>query len=482
MRNRGPSSPMHHVHESIFLDLSSKFEHLEAPKHQKTNKNMAAKRHLGLGKAAASKKQKSSEAEAAPNSSNPAQENELTVELGEEVNANDAMAQLRALWRDFIKAQDRSELKVNGIIHECDRILRKSHVRDVKGNENGDSSEKAEEVSDEEEIELTGEFYGIYGLALSSLAFFYTEEPSKVQEFFTEAKDRISVGKEKFPDSISLIFAEARVLINEIPLTSISPLTVDSKVSKQHRDVASLLDECLSVWEKAEQLSENKKEYKYYNLENSDFLQALDDLLDMVDNFGREPLEGKDSDAEEDEDDELVLGPKHPLYSIGETDKYNLWWREHTQRFLNNLNEKIRLDEASKGEHHEADLLLRKELSKRLGQSLLLEAEEPSNVFTTLTYYSKGQTSLNGLSREEARNIGQDLLKKALEFLKVAQDEEEPDSWAAVAEAMISLGNMYDLDSDEQESIYKEAEEILTRANNATNGRYDKVLENLTQV
>ena len=135
-----------------------------------------------------------------------------------------------------------------------------------------------------------------------------------------------------------------------------------------------------------------------------------------------------------------------------------------------------------KGEHHEANLLLRKELSKRLGQSLLLEAEEPSNVFTTLTYYSKGQTSLNGLSREEARNIGQDLLKKALEFLKVAQDEEEPDSWAAVAEAMISLGNMYDLDSDEQESIYKEAEEILTRANNATNGRYDKVLENLTQV
>ncbi|GEQ66939.1 hypothetical protein JCM33374_g602 [Metschnikowia sp. JCM 33374] len=457
---------------------------------------MAAKRHLGLGKAAASKKQKSSEAETIPTSSTPnsAQANELTVELEEEVSANDAMGQLRALWRDFIKAQDRSELKVNGIIHECDRILRKTHVRDVKAHgkiehasangqqENGTAMDKVDEISDEEEIELTGEFYGIYGLALSSLAFFYTEEPTKVEEFFSEAKDRIYVGKSKFPDSISLLFAEARVLINEIPLTSISPLTVDSKVSMEHREVASLLDECLSVWERAEKLSEERKDYKYYNLENSDFLQALDDLLDMVDNFGRESLEGKDSDAEEEEDDdELILSPKHPLFVIAETDKYNLWWREHTQRFLNNLNEKIRSESISESNNHDTNLILRRELSKRLGQSLLLEAEEPSNVFTTLTYYSKDQTSLSGLTREEARKIGQDLLTKAIQFLKDAQDEEEPDSWAALAEAMISLGNMYDLDSSEQESIYKEAEEILVRANNATNGRYEKILENLTQ-
>ncbi|OBA22178.1 hypothetical protein METBIDRAFT_39828 [Metschnikowia bicuspidata var. bicuspidata NRRL YB-4993] len=432
---------------------------------------MASKRHLGLGKAAASKKRKSSENKDTSKSQEEisAKENELTVELGEEVNANDAMAQLRALWKDFIKTNDRNELKVNGIIHECDRILRKSH-QDASG-----------EQSDNEQIELTGEFYGIYGLALSSLAFFYTEEPNKVADFFAEAKDRISIGKQKFPDSISLLFAEARVLINEIPLVAIRPLTVDSKVSKEHKNVASLLDNCLAVWEGAEKLSEEKKKYKHYNLENSDFLQALDDLLDMIDNFGKESPEEKDSDAEDENEDEFELSPKHPLYAIVETDKYNLWWREHTQRFLNNLIEKIRLKNISEENNKDANMVLRRELSKRLGQSLLLEAEEPCNVFTTLTYYSKGETNLNGLTKEEARKIGQDLLNKALEFLRVAQDEEDPDSWAAVAEAMISLGNMYDLDSDEQEAIYKEAEEILMRANNATNGRYEKILENLTQ-
>ena len=457
---------------------------------------MAGKRHLGLGKAAASKKQKSAPAEIASNEStaSPVPENELTVELGEEVNANDAIAQLRALWRDFVKTQDRSELKVNGIIHECDRILRKYHAREAKGDEkgtgmkNGTESGEAngeqqdsEDIDDDEVIELSGEFYGIYGLALSSLGFFYTEEPSKVEEFFNEAKDRISVGREKFPDSVALLFAEARVLINEIPLTSISPLTVESKVSKKHRDVASLLDECLAVWEKAEKLSEERKNYKYYNLENSDFLQALDDLLDMVDNFGKKPLEGKDSDSEDEDEDELTLSPKHPLFAIVESDKYNLWWREHTQRFLNNLNEKIRIEQISESDSRDSNLVLRRELCKRLGQSMLLEAEEPSNVFTTLTYYNKGEKSMNGLTREDARDIGQKLLLKAIEYLRLAQDEEDPDSWAALAEAMISLGNMYELDSDEQESVYKEAEEILVRANNATNGRYEKVLENLTQ-
>lgn len=417
-----------------------------------------AKRHLGLGKAAKAKKQKQ-ETPVSDTPEVPAEENELTVELGEEVDANDTMAQLQALWKNFWVAEEKNELMVNGIVHECDRILRKLH--------------NSEAEKDDEKIQISGRFYAIYALALSSLALFHTEELDKVKEFFAESEDRIETGKTAFPESADLLFAEARILINKIPLVEISRLSVESKVSKKHPEVAVLLDRCLASWEEAEKLARANKEFHHYNQENSDFLQALDDLLEMVDNFGKNTLEGKDSEEEEEEED-VELSPKHPLYSIRESDKYNLWWREHTEQFLENLDKQLEVKKDSES------TALRRELCKRLGESLLMEAEVPSNVFTTLTYYSK-EKEMAGLTKKEAQKISQELLNQALTYLKQAQDDEEPDTWAAVAEALISLGNTFDLESEQQEKIYKEAEEILVRANNATNGKYENILENLVQ-
>ncbi|QEL63424.1 hypothetical protein CJJ09_005626 [Candidozyma auris] len=124
---------------------------------------------------------------------------------------------------------------------------------------------------------------------------------------------------------------------------------------------------------------------------------------------------------------------------------------------------------------------LRRELCKRLGQSYLMEAEVPSNVFTTLTYYAKDKSEINGLTKEQAQKASQELFSNALRYLKDSQDDDEPETWVNVAEAMISLGNVHDLDSPEQEKAYKEAEEILTKANNATNGKFDDILHNLLQ-
>lgn len=417
---------------------------------------MAPKRHLGLGKAAKSKKQKTASEEPVVAES-PDQKNEITVEMDEEVDANDAVGQLVALWRTFLLSEDKQELMLNGIVHECDRILRKKH-------------NESENAHDDEVIEMDERFYAIYALAISTLAFFHTEEGDKVAQYFEEAHDRIGAGRELYPESIELLFAEARILMNRIPLLEVSLLTLDTTIDKKHPEISKLLDKSLGVWEKAVELSEERKEYHHFDVEKLDFLQALDDFLDMADNFGNDHMEGEDSDDEDEDDKKVELAATHPLYSVRELDKYNKWWRDQSLRFLKNL------DLLSN-----PPLELRRELCKRLGQSYLMEAEFPSSVFTTLTYYSKGEKEINGLTRANAQKISQELFTTALKFLKDAQDEQDPETWANVAEAMISLANTHDLESKEQESIYKEAEELLSRANNATNGKYDDILENLLQ-
>ena len=126
-------------------------------------------------------------------------------------------------------------------------------------------------------------------------------------------------------------------------------------------------------------------------------------------------------------------------------------------------------------------LPLRREICKRIGQSYLQEAEVPSSVFTTLAYDDgfKNEKEINGLSLKESQKIAQKLISTALKYLQWAEDQEEPETWVNVAEAMISLGNLYEVESEEQESHYQEAEKILNKANNVTNGKYEDVLENL---
>ncbi|KAM3122957.1 hypothetical protein CJJ07_005563 [Candidozyma auris] len=448
---------------------------------------MAPKRPLGLGKAAKAKKHKAGAENGSASENNgtssdvavaselpkeKSPENstegadELTVELGAEIDANDAVGQLAALWRTYFVSEEKKELVLNGIIHECDRILRKAN-----------SEQRSD--SDEENVDITGRFYAIYALALSNLAFFHTEEREKVDAFFTEAMERITRGEELFPDSVDLLFAKARIMINKIALTVISRLDKESRVSNKVPNGAQLLDECLAQWEKAEALTAKLQKYDYYNIESLDFLQALDDLLDVVDNFGHDRLEGEDSDADEEDEDDVKLDENHPLFSIRNTDKYNKWWRDHSIIFLENLDKRL-AGEDRKSKNHPLTTL-RRELCKRLGQSYLMEAEVPSNVFTTLTYYAKDKSEINGLTKEQAQKASQELFSNALRYLKDSQDDDEPETWVNVAEAMISLGNVHDLDSPEQEKAYKEAEEILTKANNATNGKFDDILHNLLQ-
>lgn len=170
---------------------------------------MAPKRHLGLGKAAKAKKQKkeSSEGPEQPEQ----QSNEITVELNEEADANDELSQLRALWKTHAKSDKDNELVVNGIIHECDRLLRNSNLAQGEDESKNKDTEQGRQ-------ELPADFHSIYALALADLAFFHTSDASKVKEFFDAAVERVDLGLQSNSGSIELLFTKSRILINQIPL------------------------------------------------------------------------------------------------------------------------------------------------------------------------------------------------------------------------------------------------------------------------
>lgn len=422
-----------------------------------------AKRTLGLSKAAKAKKQKT-ENELVGNEKGHSEDssNQLTVELPEEVDADDEISQLKGLYKAYTNSDRDNELIVNGIIHECDRLLR----------------------NQEEGSSLPATFYKIYSIALSELANFHTDDIKQIKEYFDASLDRIESGLEKYPDDVELLFTRSKILINQIVLQYVSQLKLSSEASEAN--VKELLDTALKVYELAElKAGEMSKFETFNNDEYFDILEALDDLLDIVDNFGKEEVENEDDEEDkesknkdnethevddDDEEEEIELDETHPLYPIKNTDEYNQWWRDHTVKYLDNLN-KI----ASPSES------LLREVNQRLGQSYLQESEIPTNVYTTLKYDEDyaGLEELEGMSIDQAQEIAKDLINKALEHLRKAEDKEEPESWVDIAEAMITLGNLYDLDSKEQEKLYDEAETILKKANNATNGKYQDVLENL---
>ncbi|ODQ81141.1 hypothetical protein BABINDRAFT_160542 [Babjeviella inositovora NRRL Y-12698] len=296
----------------------------------------------------------------------------------------------------------------------------------------------------------------------------FLEVEKEIDEFFTTAEERIETGLEQYPQSISLLFAQAKLLLNRIPLGYVSRMDLES-TTKEFPKVATLLDRALDVYESAEMQAEIAKDFSCFTQENFEILETYDDLLDFIDNFGRNTADGLDSDEESGDEEEVELSKKHPLRGIKEEDKYNLWWREHVVTFLTHFD--------AKKSKEVSDVALRREICKRLGQSYLMEAEEPSQIFTALTYENSDEYP--DLDVKEVQKDVIKLVEQAIAYLKQAEDPEVPQSWVDIAEAQITLANLHDNESEIQEATYKLAEERLAKANKATHGKYDDIMKNL---
>ncbi|CAX43522.1 hypothetical nuclear protein, conserved [Candida dubliniensis CD36] len=415
-----------------------------------------AKRTLGLAKAAKAKKQKKEQVHQESSDEESSSENQLTIELPEEIDANDEISQLKGLHKTYLESERDNELLVNGLIHECDRLLRENDT--------------------ENKSPLPPVFHAIYATALAELSKFHTEELDKVKEYFTAALERVELGLQQNPNDITLLVTKTKILLDQISLQYIAPLTLESDTKELDREIDELLDATLSVYESVEARAKELNDYSIFDdFETLDILEALDDILDIVDNFGRKNQGDDDSDENDDDDEDeeeesVELSENHPLYKIKNSDKYDQWWRDHTHLYLDNLE---KLENGSSE--------LKREVCQRLGQSYLQESEVPYSVFTTLKYDDEydGIEELEGLTEKQAQEISQELITKALDYLKRAKDEEDPETWVGIAEAMISLGNLYEVDSKQQDDLYVEAEKILKKANNVTNGKFKEELDNL---
>lgn len=443
---------------------------------------MSGKRKLGLGKVKA-KKQKVEEKEGGSNEKN---EQLLTVELANEVNPDDPLSQLTGLWQTWKSGERDSELILNGIINECDRIMRNCV-------ENGG----------QEEIKLNDEFYSIYGQALSDISKFKPE--GEMKEWIDNAIERIDAGFEKFgKDNIRLKLARCTILLTKIGSLYIGQMTIDSK-KEEFEGLKELFDEFTDLWNESVQLAEEKNDYSLFKEESTlEILNIFDDLLDIVDKFGHQHTEVVDSDDEEEveegkekddlkdkdtknelEEGDLEISEDHPLYEIQQDDSYNHFWRDSMLKFKDMMGDNVEKKVA-------------KSVFEKLGQSYLMEAEEPIAIFSSYKYGRDEESEEDGEGGEEeeeekeeekdeemketietVRGEGMRLVEEAIKYLRRAHDEEDPKTWANIAEALITYGNLLELDSKEQEEAYSEAEKLLRRANNATHGHYEEILESL---
>lgn len=423
-------------------------------------------RPLGLSKSRKQQKlnqSKDSEVQNKEKSTTP----QLNIELEDNENADNVTVQLTGLWNTYFASTRDSDALLNGIVNECDTLL-----------SNGD--EKKTLVEDDQ-------FLAVFALALSELTIFNSD---KVKEYFDDSIDIINLFPgESTTDLLNLV--ESKVIFQRIPLEYISKLEQDPNLMELNVNLKSLLDSGKQKFESMRDIITNDK-YKNKKFINGLIIETIsifNDLLDIVENFGSKKNLDEGMDSEEEEENDEVDGeddgydaiashirPNHPLYDIKQQlNDYARWLRNEMIVFLGGLTQNTK-------EYYK--------ISKLIAESFLKESEFFSETYLTMQYgddddndddkdNEKMENSVDEEAIKATQKEGIVFVTKAIEYFNKAQDPEDPDSWAQLAEAYIDLGNLQDNESTEQEESYQKAEELLKRANVASHNKYQHILDNL---
>lgn len=399
-----------------------------------------AKRPLGLGKQKKDKRVKTESPESSKENTPVA--SQIEVELDEGVDADNEIVQLKGLWETYFNSDRDSEYVLNGVVHECDRMLR-----------DADKNGKIKELGDV--------FHAVYALALSELTIFKAGEvadekkrQAEVAQFFDNALERCQLGEAESGKSPLLDLVKAKIIIQRIPLEYLSNLKVDSKSQLNLKKLVEDAKKNFNVCSKDLSLS-------------YEVLEMFDDMLDIIENFGHEEeiAEGLDSD-DEDDLEPVQLEKTHPVYELQQNLASDYQWLKDQ---LISLLKSVNKDTNSKLYHLTA---------KKIGELCLKDSEEPTRTYLELQY-GDDSSSEDSKESKQAQQAALTHTKQAIEYLEKAKLQDEPDTWAQLAEAYIDLGNLYDNESKDQESAYETAEQLLTKANTAAHGKYQDILDNL---
>ncbi|QPG77392.1 hypothetical protein FOA43_004805 [Brettanomyces nanus] len=403
---------------------------------------------MGLGRASKAKKQKKEKSPVKEVEDDTDTEDFLTVPLEVGADADDPLSQLSALWKTWLLSDRENELILNGVVNECDRLMRLA-------------AEGGKEKDGETNVKRSPELYAIFGLALADSARFHTEDDENsgtaVKDYFDNAMGRVDNGLDKFGESGLLKFAKSSILMNRIPLEYISHMSFESK-SNEYPDVTELLDDALELYREGSKDENVKLGQELWIFE---ILEAFNDLQEIVRNFGRDQSEEIDSEEEVEEEEmeesgQIVslLDEHHPLYKlIGKLEKpdYGEFFKDQVSNYL---------------KHTENNKQLKRKVAGKLGLWYLSKAEQAA------TKYGSG-------GKAESMDAAIGIIKTCIKHLKEAWSDEDPDSWVDLAEAQITYANLLPVDSKEQEHLYELAEKSLKKANNATHGKYTDILESL---
>ncbi len=464
---------------------------------------MGTTRPMGIGKSAklrhSSKKQDSKDASS---SSQPIQPPSITVEVDDSLDIDDEYTQLKVLWynhnnKSILRRQKESdELVLNGIIHECDRLLRNQ---------------------DEKGTRLPAEFHAIYGLSLAELGEYKGLEAigdendakpvSKTvskpcTEFYGAAIERLSIGLGKYPSSPEILLAKFKIIVDRILVNQFQVITEKSTVQEigNLRDLVDIaiesFDKGLKLALKSSSGTTNKPELSYIGDQIKN-LESLYNIIDFAVDFG------KKMNAEDDEDEMMdideseyffQIDSRHPLYKLRKyEEKYRNWILDKWLDILKFL--QAELPNITKGKGKQNDVTQDKIeevndsiklVSKFIGLEYVRQATPLGEIYTEAKYSEEDdgmEIDYESLPKQVlgARSKAIKLLTKAVHYLTQAEDKDISQSLVDSSEAMISLANLYELESRKQIDLYDRAARRLKKANDASDGAYQDALDSLLE-